>query len=614
MAPEPLVPGKILWPKKKQRQVHSTVDNPSRSWDWSEKLAMLNQMSLSLSSSLEFEPLLQRILLSALELLGGQAGILFLNDQQTETMVVAAASGFLKGELGAPSFPADTCLAGRIARQGLPLLANQIGLSWQQIDPIFPASVAERIGQILAVPMRYQQQVVGVIEVVNKIDGTEFDLADQELLLTYSYQAATALENARLYSMTDQALTEHIEELSLMQRIDRELNASLEIELALEKTLAWAMRYSHAEAGFAAVIKHLHVDGVVCTNMILAGSTLPNTGEGELALHFDSYPEILSAIKPSPHVEAFASPICSLLKNVAGSRVVAPLFRNGQPLGLIVLESQSTAGFSKAIVEFLQRLCDHAVIALANALLYQEVRNANLAKGKFVSFVAHEMKNPMASIKGYADILASGMPGPVNAMQVEFLSTIKANVDRMDKIISDLNDQTKILAGNLRLELKKVSLHQIVDEVVRSLDPLIQAKDQRLSYQIPSEIPAVLADPYRLNQILTNLVSNAIKYSFPGSELCIGADKAAEPDADPARNFLHVWVQDSGIGIPPQDQAKIFQQYFRTDAARELAGGTGLGLNISKSLIEMQGGEIWFESQPGCGSVFHFTLPLADAG
>lgn len=614
MAPEPLVPGKILWPKKKQRQVHSTVDNPSRSWDWSEKLAMLNQMSLSLSSSLEFEPLLQRILLSALELLGGQAGILFLNDQQTETMVVAAASGFLKGELGAPSFPADTCLAGRIARQGLPLLANQIGLSWQQIDPIFPASVAERIGQILAVPMRYQQQVVGVIEVVNKIDGTEFDLADQELLLTYSYQAATALENARLYSMTDQALTEHIEELSLMQRIDRELNASLEIELALEKTLAWAMRYSHAEVGFAAVIKDLHVDGVVCTNMILAGSTLPNTGEGELALHFDSYPEILSAIKPSPHVEAFASPICSLLKNVAGSRVVAPLFRNGQPLGLIVLESQSTAGFSKAIVEFLQRLCDHAVIALANALLYQEVRNANLAKGKFVSFVAHEMKNPMASIKGYADILASGMPGPVNAMQVEFLSTIKANVDRMDKIISDLNDQTKILAGNLRLEPKKVSLHLIVDEVVRSLDPLIQAKDQRLSYQIPSEIPAVLADPYRLNQILTNLVSNAIKYSFPGSELCIGADKAAEPDADPARNFLHVWVQDSGIGIPPQDQAKIFQQYFRTDAARELAGGTGLGLNISKSLIEMQGGEIWFESQPGCGSVFHFTLPLADAG
>jgi signal transduction histidine kinase len=241
-------------------------------------------------------------------------------------------------------------------------------------------------------------------------------------------------------------------------------------------------------------------------------------------------------------------------------------------------------------------------------------QRVNIAKSDYLAFVTHELKNPMTSIKGYTELLAAGSVGQVNEMQANFLNTIRANVERMSMLVSDLNDNAKIEANRLRLDFKPVDAAEIVDEVIRSSKRQIEDKHQSVELQIPSSLPLIWADRLRVGQILTNLVSNAHKYTPEGGKIIVGAEVTANVwDPDESKRVVHIWVQDNGIGINPEDQANIFQRFFRSDdsKARE-APGTGLGLNITKTLVEMMGGKIWFESELREGSTFHFTIPVAE--
>ena len=243
-----------------------------------------------------------------------------------------------------------------------------------------------------------------------------------------------------------------------------------------------------------------------------------------------------------------------------------------------------------------------------------EVQRANLANSEFLSFIAHELKNSMTSIKGYTELLAAGSVGQINEMQLNFLNTIRANVERMSALVSDLNDNAKIEAGILRLEYKPVDLPTIVDEVVRSTKRQVDDKRQTLELRLPTQLPLAWADQVRVGQILANLVNNAHKYTPEGGNILIGAEVVPNKwDLKGARQVVHFWVKDNGIGIRPEDQAKLFHKFFRSDdsKARE-APGTGLGLNITKSLVEMMGGRIWAESEFRKGSTFHFTVPVAE--
>ena len=165
----------------------------------------------------------------------------------------------------------------------------------------------------------------------------------------------------------------------------------------------------------------------------------------------------------------------------------------------------------------------------------------------------------------------------------------------------------------MRLEFKPVQIEEVIDEVVNSFSQQIHDKNQILERGLQPDLPYVWADRTRLNQILTNLVSNALKYTPESGQITIAAELTnANPEDPGSLKVVHIWVQDTGIGIPPDDREKIFQQYYRTDASKDMASGTGLGLSITKSLVEMQGGRIWFESEQGKGSIFHFTTPIAE--
>jgi signal transduction histidine kinase len=237
---------------------------------------------------------------------------------------------------------------------------------------------------------------------------------------------------------------------------------------------------------------------------------------------------------------------------------------------------------------------------------------ANKSKTEFISVVSHELKIPMTSIKGYSDLMIAGATGPVSDKQVDFLKIIRSNVSRMALLVSDLTDISRIESGHLRLEPVMVDTKGTIEDVVSVAKNQLEQKKQTITMDISDDLPDVWYDRNRLSQVMTNLISNANKYTQEGGEITVQALRTTrERDGQEPQDVIRVMVRDNGFGMTPEDQQKLFSKFFRSpdDKIRE-APGTGLGLSITKNLIELQGGEIWFESEYRKGTAFYFTIPV----
>lgn len=568
------------------------------------QLSTLNEITRQLTSTLELEPLLQNILENAVGILNCEAGSLFLMDEQTDELVFKVTVGPVASNLIGQRLAPGTGIVGRAVQTRGPVIENEDQTSANHFK-----GIDQQTGfvsrSLMAIPLQVKDRVIGVIEVINRRDGLPFLQDDQTLLTAFAGQAAVAIENARLYTLTDQELADRVEELSVMQRIDRELNASLEVDRAMRITLDWALRQSSAEAGLIGILDENNLRIMSQQGFDEQLQSLPDqTMKVEL-------PSMLKAVETGMPQQVTVDAPGHRLIPTSHTQMVIPIRRENTVIGLLFLESMND---SQVDMNFLNRLTDHAAIAISNAQLYGEVQRANLAKSDFVSFVAHELKNPMTSIKGYTELLSGGAVGQINDMQSKFLQTIKSNVERMSTLVSDLNDNSKIEAGRLRLEYKATNPADLVDEVVRTFSRQLEEKNQTLEPLIPESLPLMWADRVRVSQVLTNLISNAHKYTPEGGVLKVGMEDAPNQwDPDGAPRVIHLWVKDNGIGMTIEDQQKVFQKFFRSDdpKTREVPG-TGLGLNITRSLVEMQGGKIWFESEYREGTTFHFTIPVAE--
>lgn len=412
----------------------------------------------------------------------------------------------------------------------------------------------------------------------------------------------SSLERKRLYDQ-QQA---YLRELLALQQIDRELNTSLDVARVLQIALCRARDYTQATAATACIVNDQKLE-------IVLQDGYPQQAARPENLLLSIGESILREILMQPEGRAWNPQETSSLLGFgwlpgATRRFFLPIRRDDHPIAGLLLESLNSSAFPQEEQHFLQRLTDHTAIALANAQLYAAVQSANQTKSDFVSLVSHELKVPMTSIRGYTDLVLKGVAGPVNEMQQKFLQTVLNNVDRMTTLVTDLADVSRIEAGRLRLEPRALSLPEIVQDVVASAKAQIEQKELTLSVHIPENLPPIWADVTRLTQVLTNLVSNAYKYTPNGGKIWI---EASLPPQYP--HHVQIAVRDSGIGIAPEEQSKIFQKFFRSgdDFARS-APGTGLGLNITKYLVEMQGGTIWFESVHHQGTTFFFTIPIAE--
>jgi GAF domain-containing protein len=502
------------------------------------QLATLNEVSTNMSSTLELDPLLQRIIQSSVDILACEAGSLFLTDEETGEYVFRVAVGPVGQNLVGMRVAPGKGFVGEAVESGKALIVNDV-----QNDPRWFKGADESSGfvtrALMVVPLRYQGRPIGAVEVINKRDGTPFGDEDQNLLTAFSGQAAVAIQNARLFTMTDQQLAARVEELSVMQRIDRELNTVLDMQRVMNLTLSWAMKNTKASAGsvgmavengLAIIATQGYGDGAEATasnlqplNKSLFGQVVQS---GEISLMRDVGPGSADAPGRLPTTRA---------------QLIMPIKSERQVVGLINLESPDTEAFTKEQVDFVSRLVDHASVAITNARLLAEVNAANLAKSEFVSFVAHELKTPMTSIRGYTDLLAGSAVGPINDMQKQFLNTVRGNVDRMATLVSDLADIARIESGRLRLEQRSISFQPVIDDVVHTTQALIDAKKQTLTQEIEPNLPHVWADYTRTVQVLTNLISNAFKYTSEGGEIVLRVTKEENKwDPDGAPEVLHM--------------------------------------------------------------------------
>ncbi|HEV2054616.1 MAG TPA: ATP-binding protein [Methylomirabilota bacterium] len=232
------------------------------------------------------------------------------------------------------------------------------------------------------------------------------------------------------------------------------------------------------------------------------------------------------------------------------------------------------------------------------------IQEANRLKTEFVSMVSHELRTPLTSIQGFAELLLEG--GEIAGEKRESLTIVKKNADRLLGLINDLLDLARMEAGRIELHRTSLDLARLIRETAGSLRPLIEAKRQRLRLDLGDALPAVWADADRVTQILTNLISNAHRYTPVEGSITVAARRDDR--------FVRVDVSDTGIGLSPEEQAQLFTKFFRAhDRSPHAAGGTGLGLVITRLLVELHGGQITLSSAPGQGSTFTFSLPALES-
>jgi signal transduction histidine kinase len=242
-------------------------------------------------------------------------------------------------------------------------------------------------------------------------------------------------------------------------------------------------------------------------------------------------------------------------------------------------------------------------LAAANA----ELRRLDEIKTTFVSVATHALRTPLAAIRGYVEVILDEDLGALQREQREYLQVVQKSAQRLLHITNNLVDVTRIETGRIELSLRPGDPVALVEAVVEAHRPELEAKAQHLDLQMPADVPRIWCDEARTAQILGNLLSNAIQYTAGGGSVAIRLALATEP------GFVQISVADNGVGIPAEEQSQLFQLFFRAKSASQTrARGAGLGLYITRSLVELHGGQIWFESTPGHGSTFHVTFPVAD--
>jgi signal transduction histidine kinase len=566
------------------------------------RLAILYELSSQLGTTLDLSEVLNQVMDAIIKLTSAERGFLMLFNEVTGELETMAARNVDEKAMDSRASEISRTVVERAAKTGKGIVTNNA-----QEDERFSGQqsvVGFQLRSIMCAPLRARGRTLGAVYVDNRFFTNIFKDEDLELLATFANQAAIAIENAKLFTLTDQALARRVAELSLFQQIDQELNRSLDLDRVLSLALDWAIRLTTAEYGSIGLMEQMEEPSEEYALRLL----FYKGGEDvkEPALIHTTHPILSQILAENKSLVTRGLTADQAFDGLPATvQLSVPVRRDGTITGLITLKSQNANALNHEDVEFVERLADRAAVAIKNARLYQDIAAANQAKSDFVSLVTHELRLPMTSIKGYTDLLASGMVGALNEQQMQFIDVVKRNLDRMGALIRDLGDINRIESGRMKFEFEVVDLVEVVSDVVDSLREAVDGRKQTLAVDVSDDFPAVHADPTRLSQIVTNLVSNAHKYTPDEGTIQVVAAHNGR--------IATISIIDNGLGISEENQEKLFTQFFRAEdrEVREQVGW-GLGLSIVKKMVEAQGGEISFKSELGQGSTFAFTVPLSE--
>ena len=305
----------------------------------------------------------------------------------------------------------------------------------------------------------------------------------------------------------------------------------------------------------------------------------------------------------------------SRLRNVlvrCGYRSVlaVPLLREEQLLGAIAVNRSGPGGFGAEVIELMKTFATQSALAIQNARLFREIEQKSREleavsrhKSEFLANMSHELRTPLNAIIGFSEVLQEQLFGPVNEKQADYLSDILESGRHLLSLINDILDLSKIEAGRMELEPSEFDLPGTVENALILVRERAGRHGIALVHEVDDRLGTIRADERKVKQVLLNLLSNALKFTPEGGRIEVHArvnDGVAE-----------ISVADTGVGIAPEDQAAVFEEFRQVGTASKKIEGTGLGLAISRKFIELHGGRIWVTSQPGVGSTFAFTLPLS---
>ena len=456
------------------------------------------------------------------------------------------------------------------------------------------------------VPMVVGGQARGLIKLFDMNREHAFSASNVRLLQTVAGAMSVALENARLFDATQR----RTRETAALAEVGRDISSTLDLAMVMDRIARHAKTLLNAntsaiflpDAGgetYRAIVAVGDIAEAIQSTVIKVGAgiigSLVQSGRGEFINDTGADPRGIRIPGTEPK---------------ANERLmVAPLLAGATVKGAMAVWRTGGHVFDDAELQFLTGLSLQAAVAIENARLFQEAREArgqaeaaNQAKSEFLANMSHELRTPLNAIIGFSEVLSERMFGEINDKQAEYLSDILESGRHLLSLINDILDLSKIEAGRMELEPSDFDLPRAIENTLTLVRERVQRRGIALGHTVDKRLGMIHGDERKVRQVLLNLLSNALKFTPEGGRIDV---QAALRDG-----VAEVSVTDTGVGISPEDQEAIFEEFRQVGTAAQKVEGTGLGLAISRKFVELHGGTIRVTSQLGKGSTFIFTLPL----
>ena len=428
-----------------------------------------------------------------------------------------------------------------------------------------------------------------------------------------------AIENVRLFTelkTRTAQLVRSVDELKALGEVGQAVSSTLDLETVLSTIVSRASQLADMDGGSIWEYEetkeefHLHATDRLPEALVdVLRATPIRKGEGALGrLALTAEPVEIPNIADERIYQSRVRTV--LIRSGYRSLLAVPLLREDRLLGAIAVNRRTVGGFPPEVIELLKTFATQSALAIQNARLFREIEDkrrqleiASQHKSEFLANMSHELRTPLNAIIGFSEVLVERMFGDINEKQAEYLNDILESGRHLLSLINDILDLSKIEAGRLELEASDFHLPSAIENALALVRERAQHREVALARTVDERIGTIQADERKVKQVLLNLLSNALKFTPEGGKVDVRAALS--------NGAIEISVADTGVGIAPEDQEAVFEEFRQVGAASKKVEGTGLGLAISRKFIELHGGRIWVTSEMGKGSTFTFTLPLA---
>ena len=502
-----------------------------------------------------------------------------------------------------------------IGRVGLDRRAQQI--PDVVADPDFGRLDLQRVAGFrttMGAPMIVDDEVVGAMSIWRN-EVSPFGDREMAIVTAFAGQAAMAINGVRLVEELQAGraeLARKVGELEALRMVGEAVSSSLDVDHVLSTIAMHAvelsgtdggsiMEYNDRERRFA-VRSVYRTSPDVVDRLRGVRIDLDSTLVGRAAKERRpiAVPD-LSSVELDPHLEI-------LFDDGWRSVVAVPMLREERIIGSLVVRRKATGDFTEEALDLLETFASQSALALLNAQLFTALqeRSAQLEvasrhKSEFLASMSHELRTPLNAVLGFSEVLLERMFGDINEKQDEYLRDIHNSGKHLLELLNEILDLSKVEAGQMELEFTSLDVPAALEYAASMLRERATAHSIDLRIELGRSVDAVEADELRFKQVVLNLVSNAVKFTPDGGTVVIWAD---EVDTD-----LHVLVKDTGVGVPVDDRERIFESFQQGGRGASREEGTGLGLTLSRRIVELLGGRMWLESEVGVGSTFGFSIP-----